>query len=214
MIVGEEIVAAVKAKRATALWTPVARGELGEQLRPFERGQVLSLQPRAGARGVRVTISEHPTLTSLGLLTPADARRQGYRGVQAARDAWVHLHGDDDEDSLVWALAIVLGDRSEFFTDHSERYLRAKMGGARAYTTDPSQAVHGEGAVPAADLELYAERARQARESEEQNRLMASLTTIKNAIAELDGCALSEEVKKDLAWMGRRAARIKHEIAA
>jgi hypothetical protein len=213
VIVSDAVLAAVKAKRATLLLTPARRGELGEQLPPPERGAVVSLQLRAGARGTRVTIAEDATLTTWPLLGHAEAKRAGYASRQAALADWTAQHGAPGDDALVWAMAIVLGDRSAFFAEHSERYLRRKMGGARAYTTDPGQAVFGEGAVPAADLDVIARRARQTREEEETARLTNTLQTIRDAIAELEGVAMPKESRKDLDWMRRRAAKIEQRAA-
>lgn len=214
MIVGERIVTAVKAKRATRLWAPATRGDLGERLRPFDVGQVVSLQPRAGVGGVRVTVAEAPVLTSFAVLDHADARRAGFAGRADALRDWSERHGAPTDDALLWSLAIVLGDRSEFFEQHAERYLRAKMGGGRAYTTIPEQGVRGEGAVPAAELATYAARARENRETEQHARLRAALCSIEDAITSLQGDTLSTDTRKELAWMQRRAAKLAQRVAA
>jgi hypothetical protein len=213
VIVSDAVLAAVKAKRATLLLTPARRGELGEQLPPPERGAVVSLQLRAGARGTRVTIAEDATLTTWPLLGHAEAKRAGYASRQAALADWTAQQGAPGDDALVWAVAIVLGDRSAFFKEHSERYLRRKMGGARAYTTDPRFAVHGEGAVPDADLATFAHRATQRREEEEAARLANTLRTIREAIADLDGLALQKDIAKEVNWLRRRAARLEQRAA-
>jgi hypothetical protein len=213
VIVSDAVLAAVKAKRATLLLTPARRGELGEQLPPPERGAVVSLQLRAGARGTRVTIAEDATLTTWPLLGHAEAKRAGYASRQAALADWTAQHGAPGDDALVWAVAIVLGDRSAFFAEHSERYLRRKMGGGRAYTTDPRFAVHGEGSVPDANLATFAHRATQRREESEQAQLAESLRTIRQALAKLDGVPMSKDIAKEVNWLRRRAARLEQRAA-
>jgi hypothetical protein len=203
----------VTSKRRTAMWFPAGRGTLG-QLSPctVELGQVIGFQVRAFTKSTRVTVAEKPFLTALGTMSATQARQQGYDTVQAAREAWRRSYGQDRNDTLTWVFAFVLGDRSAFFAEHAERYLKAKMGGGRSYTTDPDRAVHGEGAVPDADLAGMAHLAGVCQEEEEQATLRETLRTIGKEIAKHDGKPLPKEVAKEVAWLRRRAARLEELV--
>jgi hypothetical protein len=216
VIVPQEELDLVTGKRERrAWWLPVTRGPSGErQGCPFERGQCVPLQARPGVKGERITIID-VKLTTLGLMTDADATQQGYLGgLRGARAAWEAAYGTWSVDRECWALRFARGDHSAFYASHSEKYLRAKMGGGRSYTTDPARGVRGEGAVPAADLEAAARNAAKHRTEAAQLALKATLRTIEQSIRELapHEASLDKQTKADLAWMRRRAARIRKEL--
>lgn len=194
------------------MWMPVTRGSLGErQPCPFEVGQCVPLHPKPGVKGTRITVTSF-SLTTLGMMTDSDATHQGYvGGLCGARAAWEESYGPWREDREAWAIQFNLGDHSKIYADHAEKYLRAKMGGARPYTTLPGQGVRGEGAVPSADIEPMAERAARQREEAAKNALRQTLRTIEASIRDMEAheSSLDQQTKKDLRWMRRRAAQIR-----
>jgi hypothetical protein len=197
------------------MMVPVERGSTGAR-RPCALAveTVVKLQPKAGVKGTAITVTEI-VLSTLGLLTDADARQQGYTFRADGLEAFVNSHGGQaSDDREVWAVRFVLGDQTAFYRGHQERYLRRKMGGGRSYTTNPAEGVFGEGAVPDVELVGFAAQAAATREEEGRLRLQNALVTIRQAIAETDGMEIAPEARKDLAWMRRRAARIEKQLTA
>lgn len=212
----EEIDLVLREKRPRRqMWLPVTRGTHGErQACPFEIGQCVPLQPKRGVKGVKITVVSF-TLTSLATMTDADATQQGYvGGVRGARDAWERLYGPWRGDCEVWAIRFNLGDHSKIYADHQERFLKAKLGGARDYTHDPSKAVRGEGAVPDADLAPMAARAALQRRQAAESQLRSTLRTIEASIREMEPHEgeLARDIKKDLRWLRRRARQIRQAL--
>ena len=194
---------------------PVERGSTGARRGcPLEVHGVVKLQPKAGTRGTAVTVTE-TVLSTLGMLSEADARTLGYKFRAHALEAFVAAHGgQESDDREVWKVTFLLGDHSKFYAAHQERFLRAKMGGGRSLTTIPEQGVRGEGAVPDVDLAGFAAKARATREEEGRLRLQNALVQIREAIAATDGVELTEAARKDLAWMRRRCERLEKARAA
>jgi hypothetical protein len=203
----------VKRGQRRAMLLPVERGTTGERRQcPLEVGKVVKLQERPFTRGVPITVTEI-TLTTLAMMTEADARQQGCKFRAHALEAFVNSHGGQaSDDREVWRVGFTLGDHSAFYRQHQERYLRAKMGAGRSYTTLPGQGVFGEGAVPDVELAGFAAQAAATRAEEGRLRLQNALVTIREAIADTDGIEIAPEAQKDLAWMRRRAARIEKQL--
>jgi hypothetical protein len=198
------------------MWVPVERGTVGQRMAcPVELGQLVSLQPRPFVKGTAVTISKPPLLTTLGLMDDKDARAQGYRfGLAEARRAWEAVWGRWAEDREAWKLIFMLGDYASMFRGEQERYLIAKMGGGRSYTTEPERGAHGEGAVPRAQQAGFARAARDHREAEAEQALRGALRRIEAEIKELSRhrTSLPAEALSDLQWLERRAARMKARL--
>ena len=197
------------------MWQPVTRGSQGErQACPFEVGQCVPLQPKSGVKGTKITVTGF-VLTSLGMMTDTDATQQGYvGGLRGARTAWEAAYGAWSPDRECWAISFNLGDHSQFYRDHAERFLNAKLGAARDYTYDAAKAVHGEGAVPAADLGPMSARAAEQRELAAVAQLRMILRNIERDIRTMEPheASLSQGVKKNLRWLRRRAAQVKREL--
>lgn len=202
-------------RKRRQMWLPVTRGSQGErQPCPFEVGQCVSLQPRSGVKGTKITVTAF-SLTTLGLMTDTDATQQGYLGgLRGARAAWEAAYGPWKPDREAWAVQFALGDHHKFYEDHAEKYLRAKMGGARSYTDVPGQGVRGEGAVPSAELEPMAARAAQQRELAATSALRIVLASIEREVRTMEPheASLAKEVKVNLRWLRRRAAQIRREL--
>lgn len=220
MIVSEEEVALVKRGKRRELWLPVERGSMGQRKAcPLELHQVVPLQTRPFEKGVKISIHEAPVLTTLGYMTLDSARRQGYLNLTDARMHWERSYGRWSEDREAWAVQFVLGDFTRFFQSEPERYLRAKMGGARAYTTRPEEAVGGArdaglNAVP------YEEDMRNARNAAAQRAAAAHtvavemLKGIEKAIAKAKPQLheLDAKARDHVKWLERRAARMRREL--
>jgi hypothetical protein len=128
------------------VWLPVEHGMSGEILPcSLEQDEQYSLQPAAFTDGIWVTV-DRVERRRFDSLTAADARGIGLR-LDAVLAAWRHEHGDTTPDLEVDVVAFTLGAQAAQRREMSERYLNAKLGGARDYTTDPAKAVRGEGAV-------------------------------------------------------------------
>lgn len=203
-----------KAKRRS-MWLPITRGTVNQvQACPVELGQCVRLQPHVGAKSTAITITEHPLLTTLGLMTATDARHLGYSSLQGALDAWRLSYGPPGDDVPLWVVRFIRGDRSGFYRARAEKYLKAKMGGARAYTTLPELGVFGEGAVPDADLASFAGDAFHDREDAAEAETKATLKTILKAIKSLEAHDISADTRKEIAWMRRRAEKLREKLHA
>ena len=202
-------------RKRRQMWLPVTRGSQGErQPCPFEVGQCVPLQPKPGVKGTKITVTGF-ILTSLGMMTDADATQQGYvGGLRGARTAWEAAYGAWSLYREVWAISFNLGDHSQFYRDHAERFLNAKLGAARDYTYDPAKAIRGEGAVPSADLQPMVARAALMRRQAAQNQLRSTLRTIQASIRQMEPHEgeLDQDTKKDLRWLRRRAGQIEKAL--
>lgn len=97
----------------------------------LEVGDVRKLQSRLftpSQATITVTEVRREPLAELSL---ADARREGYAGVQGALEGWKRTHGLPQPDQLVWVVSFARGDESEFVAQDTPVYLRRGGG----YTT-------------------------------------------------------------------------------
>jgi hypothetical protein len=77
---------------------------------PVRTGHVYKLQTRRGARSqLEITVTE-VTRGILGALTTADARREGFGGVESAMRAWTRWYGQPTTRQPVWIVDFVKGD--------------------------------------------------------------------------------------------------------
>jgi hypothetical protein len=207
----------INEKRRRAMWLPVTRGTMN-QIRscPVEVGQLVGLQPRVGVAGLKVTVIEPPLLTTLATMTESWARLQGYTFLAHAQEAWERSYGPWAPDTPAWAIRFAVGDHTALWRANAERYLKAKTGGGRSYTTDPALAAHGEGAVPRADEMRFAAAAAARRDAEQQEVLKSGLTAIRRQIKRMRAAeaTLDDAGRKDLRWLERRAQQMAERLAA
>jgi len=214
VIVGDIEVAQAAEGRRTALWVQVERGSQNQRKAcPVEAHTLVSLQPAAFKKGVKVTLT--------GILLRAffpvdiiDARSLGSVSVAGAVAQWSKAYGRPTDDTEVWVISFVLGDRTAFYRKHAERYLKAKMGGGRTITTDPLLAARDEQAVPREDEMRYAAQAATERVTAAQDALWDTLAVLEREIKKLaphrDG--LDKAALQDLEYMERRAASMRREL--
>lgn len=199
--------------RRRQMWLPVTWGDLEERLPcPVELGQLVSLQTRPFEKGTRITVAEI-YLSHLGAMTTADARLQGYGGVQSARASITEIHGALDDEHPSWVVRFLLGDHAEIFNEHAEKYLVAKMGGGRSYTTDPSKGAKGEGAVPTAELSAFAHRAIVAREDSKQKQWRELRKALAREIKAMRQHELDRDEEKELKRLERRLQQLDAQAA-
>lgn len=222
MLLSEEELKLVKDGRKRALWLPVERGSMGQRRAcSLKTETVYSLQSRLFLKGVKVTVTNPPLLTTLGLMSDTDAARQGYRLLSQARRAWESSYGPWRSDREVWSVEFVLGDLTWAYEKHAERYLRSKMGGKhpRAYTTNPGEAVGGVRnaslhSVPHEDQVRYASEAAARRAAEAQRALRQLLKGVEKAVDAIMAHRgdLSDEVIKELGYLERRANGLREKV--
>jgi hypothetical protein len=178
---------------------------------PVEEHACVSLQPAAFKKGVRVTITS-VVLRAFEPLSDTDVRNLGHFSQEGARAAWRRSYGPVTPETTVWAVSFALGDRTAFYGQHAERYMKAKMGGGRSITTDPARAVRGEGAVPAEDEMRFAAKAALTRRVEAQKALERGVGVIEREVREMRGHDLDEASRKDLEYLEDRAARMRKRL--
>lgn len=147
-------------------------------------------------------------------MSDASARAQGHAGgPRAAKAAFARSYGPADDDTEAWAIRFIRGDHSRFWTSNQTKYLRAKMGGGRPYTTDPGKALR-EHSVPDADQLQYAAVAEFEREAHAHAAAEQTLHEIEKGIKKLKPHRdeLDEAVLKDLEWMERRARGLRAHL--
>ena len=131
--------------------------------------------------------------------------------VEGARAAWSRSYGPITEETTVWAISIVLGDRTAFYARHAERYLRGRTGGGRDYTIDPRQAARGEGAVPRESEMMFAATAAERRRVEAHKALENVLGDLEQGMVELRATA-GRDAQRDLHFLERRAERLRKRL--
>jgi len=192
MIVPEHEIELVNDGKRTLMLLPVGRGNGGEKLPcPIRAKACISLQPRPFVKGTKITVTTVEEWHS-GDLTDTDGRRLGYPDLPRALAAFQHQHGIQEN---VWRVMFVLGDRTNFYFRHSERYLKRKGTGL---TYDPDLAVHGEPAVTEEESLTIARKAHNARILADRERAKEQRVIIKIALGELRGLQLSREVAAEI----------------
>lgn len=102
----------IEAGTKTMTRRPIKIGDLGECR--LKVGRSYAIQPGRGQLAVgRVTITDVRS-ERLGAISPDDARREGFarNGVGSTQmffDYWRELHGNVDEDLLVWVISFAYG---------------------------------------------------------------------------------------------------------
>jgi hypothetical protein len=156
---------------------PISLGPCGEhQPCPVREGCSYQLQSRAGSKGqATITIVEvYPE--KLAAITLADARREGYAGIQGALDAWTRTHHKPSHDESVWVILFAKdkdGDTAAFLAQKQPVYL-ARYGD---YTTRRDNAIPGEAEV----LTPFAEDLANARTRALEHRVSPQREALKRA---------------------------------
>lgn len=193
------------------MWIPAPYGTYAGKRMPrpctLEVGACIILY-KPFVKGVLITITETPCLVTAGNMTRGQAKQQGYKYVQHALAALSAAHGPVTDDSEFWAIRFDIGDSSDLWDKHAERYLKAKGVGI---TLNPDKGVFGEGAVPSAvDLE-YANNARINRAAEAQRSIENALINIESELEKIrtHKGELCEGARKDVDFLERRAQRLR-----
>jgi hypothetical protein len=185
---------------------PLVRGELGELKRcPFRKGGTYKLQPRTSVKAATsITIIE-VRQEKLAALSLADAKREGYAGIQGALEAFRHRWPNHGE--AVWVVRFAKDDKdhtvSDYINSDQPLYL-AKHGD---FTTSAStQAVRGDPPY----LAPLAEDLARARLKAAERRLTPQQLSISRMRAETDTLLNAMTAMKDR----NRVKRIRKELEA
>jgi hypothetical protein len=188
VIVPQAEIELVNSKKRTAMLLPVEYGMEGERKPcPVEVGKLASLQPARSVKGTKVTITGI-TRGRVGEFSDAGA-------FCVSRGTYLEA----------WLVTFVLGNRTEFYKQHRERYLKRK---GMSLTHDPELAIAGEPAVTEEEEIELARKARHARVLEERARAKVLRGVIKASLGELRGLELDKAVEKEIGRAERRLEQL------
>jgi hypothetical protein len=173
---------------------------------PLTVGAVYTLQPRPFAPGqaqITVTDARREPLEALSL---ADARREGYAGVQGALAAFRRAHGVLPE-QLVWVVGFVRGDESEFVLQDAPVYLSkyhdvTTIGAKQAVLGDPEMCI-ARGA---------AEHARVMRLATRQEPAVAAINRVGAEVGALREAMTSMKARNRAKLIERELAKLRAEL--
>lgn len=182
---------------------PVARVCPVKLHRPYK------LQTKANAKGqVTITVVEIRK-EPLEALSLADARREGYAGVQGALEGWRRAHGVPVTGQMVWVIRFLLGDRSQELLTDEPVYL-SKYGSGFT-TIQAKQAVPGDPEVMPA-LPGTAEQARIVALARRQAPQRGSIVRIGEEVETLRESLVSMKSRNRARLIQRELAKLQSEL--